>query len=84
MKLRNQVANIFIRDLFPTPGPSTDTQKFEVTVDSTVGSASPNVADPNASGFGFYIMSGTTKCRTIVPQQFLTLSRRLGCNHESQ
>jgi hypothetical protein len=66
LSLRYEVTKIMLRDLFPTPGPSTDTQKYEIEIDSSTGSASPNNVDPNASGFGFYIISGTVKCRTIV------------------
>jgi hypothetical protein len=83
MSLRYQVSKLFVRNLFPHPGPSTDTQKYEIEVDTSTGAASPNNADPNASGFGFYILSGIIKCRAIVHKWFLTFFRGLGRGYES-
>ncbi len=44
-------------DLFPTPGPESDTEKLDIKLDKSIGGGS-NSNNPNDHPFGFYIMSG--------------------------
>lgn len=48
------------RDLFPTPGPESDTEKLDIKLDRTMGGNRdvPQSTSPDDSAFGFYIMSG--------------------------
>ena len=49
-----------LADLFPTPGPESDTEKLDIKVDRTMGGAqnAGNDLDPDHNSFGFYILSG--------------------------
>ena len=52
---------IELRNLFPKPGPESDTEKLDIKLDRTMGGEKKagNSVHPNDSAFGFYIMSGT-------------------------
>jgi chitinase len=50
-----------LKNLFPTPGPDSDKQKWKVELDPSMGGADPtpeSSTDPDDNSFGWYIMSG--------------------------
>ncbi|RYN58904.1 hypothetical protein AA0114_g1804 [Alternaria tenuissima] len=49
-----------LKNLFPTPGPDSNTEKITIKVDQTMGGqiTPGNSNDPDDHAFGFYIMSG--------------------------
>jgi chitinase len=54
-----------LADLFPKPGPESDTEKLDIQLDKTVGGQidAGNSINPDDHPFGFYIMSG--QCPTL-------------------
>lgn len=48
------------RNLFPEPGPKSNTEKLDIKIDKTMGNRRPagNNQNPNDNAFGFFIMSG--------------------------
>lgn len=74
-----------LADLFPTPGPSTDSQTWNIELDLTMGGAATSAnpsQDPNQNSFGWYIMSGPS-------DEITTLDKRDGshwdvydCEHD--
>ncbi|KAK4097654.1 glycoside hydrolase family 18 protein [Parathielavia hyrcaniae] len=67
-----------LKNLFPTPGPDTDKQKWHVELDPSMGGADPTPEtslDPDDNSFGWYIMSGPAS-------ELTSLNRRDGSHWE--
>ncbi|KAF2733512.1 hypothetical protein EJ04DRAFT_468282 [Polyplosphaeria fusca] len=49
-----------LENLFPKPGPASDTERLDIKLDRTMGGQrnAGNDVDPNKNAFGFYILSG--------------------------
>jgi chitinase len=63
-----------LANLFPTPGPSSDKQTWNVELDPSMGGADPvpnGSTDPNENSFGWHIMSGPS-------DEITTMSKRDG------
>ncbi|KAJ6287495.1 hypothetical protein J3E71DRAFT_358329 [Bipolaris maydis] len=57
-----------LKNLFPTPGPDSNTEKLYIKIDQTMGGqiTPGNSNDPDDHAFGFYIMSGPEEEITTV------------------
>ncbi|KAF5852879.1 hypothetical protein GGP41_008338 [Bipolaris sorokiniana] len=60
-----------LRNLFPKPGPESDTEKLDIKLDRTMGGQKKagNSVHPNDSAFGFYIMSGPEEELTSIDKR---------------
>lgn len=68
------------RDLFPHPGPDSDTEKLDIKLDRTMGGqkSAGNSINPDDNAFGFYILTGNTYPRAYIT----TLTTSLGPEEE--
>ena len=54
---------VALADLFPSPGPESDTEKLDIKLDKAMGGQRDggNSNNPDDHAFGFYIMSGGSR-----------------------
>lgn len=77
----SQTSPVELAWLFPTPGPSSDTQSFEIDLDTTVtASAGSTLPDDNA--FGWHILSGPEDEQTTMDKRDGSHWELYGCDAE--